>query len=228
MVAVDAPPKTKRKPNKVKFDEDHLFTKLDKQLEHELDTFREKIHAEMWGDVTDILFSSHIFLTTLQIIHLCHLAHISTPQTLEDLENNFQWNWMQDYGHELLGCIHRVYNVKPSTSIDGIGSSQIHSQPDTMMLDNQVSSEPLKGGKQRVKRGPGNQRCSACGMLGHNSKFHNRIRACQLTNLTIQGSNPCCSKKTIPNTSTPLSDNPMPLSNAPSPAPIPLTYAHGL
>ncbi len=170
----------------------------------------------MWGDITDILFSSHIFLTTPQIIHLCHLAHISTLQTLEDLENNFQWNWMQDYSHELLGCIHHVYNVEPSTPIDGIGSSWNHSQPDTMMLDNQVSSEPLKGGKQRVKRGPGNQHCSACGMLGHNSEFCNHICVHQSTNLTIQGSNPCCSKKTIPNTSTPLPNHPVPLSDAPS------------
>ena len=95
------PPKTKQKPNKVKMDKERPFTDCDEQLKHELKAFRGKIHAELWGDITDILFGPHIFLTEPQIFHLCYLAHANALHTLKDLKNNFQWNWMSDYGHYL-------------------------------------------------------------------------------------------------------------------------------
>ena len=126
MLAIDAPPKTKQKPNKVKIDENHPLMDLDKRLRHELDAFQEKIHAEIWGDVMDFLFGSHVFLTMPQILHLCHLAHANALHTLEDLKNNFWWNWMPDYGHTLLKLIHHIYDFKPSTTIspnDEIGTS---------------------------------------------------------------------------------------------------------
>ena len=122
MLAIDAPPKTKQKPNKVKIDENHPLMDLDKRLRHELDAFQEKIHAEIWGDVMDFLFGSHVFLTMPQILHLCHLAHANALHTLEDLKNNFWWNWMPDYGHTLLKLIHHIYGFKPSTTIVMTGS----------------------------------------------------------------------------------------------------------
>src|SRR5258706_14603393 len=77
-------------------DKDHPFTDHDEQLKHELKAFQEKIHAELWGNITNILFGPHIFLTEPQILHLCHLAHANALHTLKDLENNFRWNWMPD------------------------------------------------------------------------------------------------------------------------------------
>src|SRR5260370_17658278 len=86
-----------------------------------------------------------------------------------------------------------------------------HSQPEAMVPNNQASSKPSKGGKQRVKIGPGNQCCSTCGALGHNSKYFNHVHlCCQLTNSTIQGSNPCCPKKPIPNALPPIPAPPSP------------------
>ena len=172
MQAVDMPPKMKQKPNKVKMDKDCPFTDHDEQLKHELKAFWEKIHAELWGNITNILFGPHIFLTEPQIFHLCHLAHANALHTLEDLENNFQWNWISDYGHALLELIHHVNTPEMSAPIsvkDGIG------QPDAEKLDNQVSSKSSRGGKERIKKGPGNQCCSACGTLGHNSKFCQQV-----------------------------------------------------
>ena len=206
MLAIDAPPKTKQKPNKVKIDENHPLMDLDKRLRHELDAFQEKIHAEIWGDVMDFLFSSHVFLTTPQILHLCHLAHANALHTLEDLENNFQWNWMPDYGHTLLKLIHHIYDFKPSTTIspnDEIGTSNSplnSSQPSAIKLNNrsdQSSSESTRTGEPRVKKGLGSQCCSACSLLGHNSKScnHGSI-ATSLTDPTLQELNPHCPKKT--------------------------------
>src|SRR5260370_39906660 len=70
MVVSDAPSKIKRKPNKVKYNEDCPFTKLDECLKHELDQFQEKFHVDMWGNIADTLLGPHVFLTTPQIIHL--------------------------------------------------------------------------------------------------------------------------------------------------------------
>ena len=192
----------KQIPNKVKIDKDHPLTNLDEQLKHELDTFQERIHAEIWGDVTNVLFGSHIFLTAPQILHLCHLAHTNALHTLEDLENNFHWNWMPDYSHQLLELIHCVSNYKLHVSAfipveDGISTSKSslnHSQPDAGKLDNQSSS---KASRQKVKKGLGNQHCGACGVLGHNSKFCRHIYGHPSPNLIIQESNPHCPKMTI-------------------------------
>src|SRR5260370_11690176 len=123
MVVSDAPSKIKRKPNKVKYNEDCRLTKLDECIKHELDQFQEKFHVDMWGNIADTLLGPHVFLNTPQIIHLCYLSHTNAPQTLEDLENNFQWNWMQYYSLKLLELINHVYNVEPSTSMDGIHSN---------------------------------------------------------------------------------------------------------
>src|SRR5260370_39446902 len=114
--------------------------------------------------------------------------------------------------------------------MDGINSNptQNHSQPDAMVPNNQASSEPLKGGKQRVKIGPGNQHCSTCGALGHNSKYFNHVHlCCQSTNSTIQGSNPHCPKKAIPNALAPIPDTPSAaLSTMSVPTTTPSTYTN--
>ncbi len=198
MFATDPAPKTQCKPNKIKVDPDQPLMALDEELECELKAFHAKLHAEWWKDTDDWLLGPHVFLNHHQIKHLCHLAHADSLANIDDLKNNFKWNWMDDHGVDLLHLIHNVYGFSPSphlaqdsdllqpdSSIDAL-SSKLPAAPPT--------ASDLKAKKSRAKMGPGSQHCSACGTLGHKSTF--AISPMQLAfkkNSPVE-SNPQCPK----------------------------------
>jgi len=83
-----------------------------------------KLHAEWWKDAEDHFLGPTIFLSGQQIRHLCHLAHANALATIEDLENNFKWNWMEDYGVALLHLIHSIYKLDSALdSMQNAGTS---------------------------------------------------------------------------------------------------------
>src|SRR5260370_16741272 len=103
------------------------------QLESKLKAFHEELHAEWWKDAEDDFLSPQIFLHLNQIHHLCHLMHARSLVTIANLENNFKWSWMDDYGSALLCVIHNVYkpqvlsnNAIPDTSITSSLLPSIH------------------------------------------------------------------------------------------------------
>ena len=94
-------------PNKVKVDTTHPWTDLNMQLESKLKAFCQDLHAEWWKDTQDCFLSPQIFLNLDQIHHLCHITHAKPLVTINDLQNNFKWSWMEDYGSCLLCVIHK-------------------------------------------------------------------------------------------------------------------------
>src|SRR5260370_1528541 len=174
MDTTDSATKNKHRPNKVKVDTNHPWTNLDMQLESKLKAFHEELHVEWWKDAEDDFLSPQIFLNLDQIHHLCHLMHARALVTITDLENNFKWSWMDDYGSALLLVIHNVYkpqvlsdNAIPDASITSSLLPSMH-QPGTTPS---APSNPTKIIKPHVKRGTGNQHCSVCQLVGHNSEY---------------------------------------------------------
>ena len=84
---------------------------LDMELKCRLKAFCVRLHAEWWRNIElqDRFLGSHIFLNCSHITHLCHLADSGLLTTIDDLCNNFKWNWMDEHGVELLEIIHDVY-----------------------------------------------------------------------------------------------------------------------
>lgn len=170
----DPAPKTQRKPNRIKVNPERPVTALDEKLESELKAFRAKLHAEWWKDTEDWLLGPHIFLNRHQIKQLCHLAHADPLANIDDLKNNFKWNWMDDHGVDLLDLIHDVYGFSPRLhpaedsdhvaldSFTGASSSKLPAAQPT-----ETATSDTKPKKMRARTGPGSQRCSACGTLGH-------------------------------------------------------------
>ena len=176
MYDTDPAPKSKRRPNKVKVDANRPWSALDVQLESELKAFREELHAEWWKDTEDRFLGPQIFLNLDQIHHLCHIAHAKPLVTINDLQNNFKWSWMEDYGSALLGIIHSVYkpeelSLEDGAIIDPDTSNTPLPSVHQMGTAPSASSNPTKIIKPHAKRGTGTQRCSACQSLGHNSKY---------------------------------------------------------
>ena len=77
------------------------------QLESKLKAFCQDLHAEWWKDTQDCFLGPQIFLNLDQIHHLCHITHAKPLVTINDLQNNFKWSWMEDYGSCLLCVIHK-------------------------------------------------------------------------------------------------------------------------
>src|SRR5260370_314082 len=82
---------------------------------------------------------------------------------------------MDDYGSALLHVKHNVYkpqvlsnNTIPDTSITSSPLPSTH-QPGTTPS---APSNPTKIIKPHVKRGIGNQCCSMCQLVGHNSEYY--------------------------------------------------------
>src|SRR5258708_34850844 len=95
MLAMDPPPRTKCKPNKVKIDASRpLMSALDLTLQLKLKTFRKDLHEKYWGDTEDTLIGPHLFLMDAQIQHLCHLTHANELCTVDSLCDAFQGDWM--------------------------------------------------------------------------------------------------------------------------------------
>jgi hypothetical protein len=178
MHTTDPSPKSKRKPNKAKVDPDRPWTPLDAQLESELKAFHVKLHTEWWKDAEDCFLGPTIFLSRHQIQHLCHLSHANALATIEDLQNNFKWNWMEDYSMALLHLIHSVYKLDstsdsmqdPGTINPGTSAGNSAFPSSSTNPPNITPCTPAKPVKPRTKRGPGHQRCGACQLLGHNSE----------------------------------------------------------
>src|SRR5258708_8322528 len=142
---------------------------LDSELECRLKDFRVKLHAEWWKDKEDHFLGPHIFLNCLHIRHLCNLASTGLLTTIDDLHNNFKWNWMDDHGSTLLSIIHDVYGAPPLVLNCSLGDAEISegqppSGPSTV-------SNSKSHTTPRIKKGAGSQRCSTCQSLGHNSKY---------------------------------------------------------
>ncbi len=87
-------------------DANHPWMALDLQLESELKTFQD---VEWWKDTEDHFLGPQIFLSLDQIHHLYHVTHAKPLVTINDLQTNFKWSWMEDYGSALLCVIHHVY-----------------------------------------------------------------------------------------------------------------------
>ena len=178
MFVTDPAPKIQRKPNRIKVNPERPVTALDEKLESELKAFRARLHAEWWKDTEDWLLGPHIFLNRHQIKQLCHLAHTDPLANIDDLKNNFKWNWMDDHGVDLLDLIHDVYGFSPRLhpaegsdrvaldSFTGASSSKLPAAQPT-----ETATSDTKPKKLRARTGPGSQRCSACGTLGHKSTF---------------------------------------------------------
>jgi len=177
MLAMDSPPRTKCRPNKVKIDTSQPLTVLDLTLKLKLETFCKELHSEYWGDMEDMLIGPHLFLTNAQILNLCHLTHAGALCNIEDLSNNFKWNWMTHHGEALLCLIQSVYEPNPTSNT---GNHTIEASLDTSIvgfpvepsISSVASSSSKRTAKLNVKMGPGSQCCSACHTLGHNSKLY--------------------------------------------------------
>src|SRR5258708_31177146 len=86
MLAMDPPPRTKCKPNKVKIDASRpLMSALDLTLQLKLKTFHKELHAKYWGDTEDTLIGPHLFLMYAQIQHLRSEEHTSELQSPDHL-----------------------------------------------------------------------------------------------------------------------------------------------
>ena len=176
---MDPPPRTKHKPNKVKIDASQPLTSvLDLTLQLKLKTFHKELHAKYWGDTEDTLIGPHLFLMDAQIQHLCHLTHANVLWNVNDLYNNFKWNWMPCYGESLLCLIQSVYEPNPMVATNtgrGCNTKALLDMPvDSPMepsISNIASSSSKRTVKSIVKMGPGSQCCSACHTPGHNSKL---------------------------------------------------------
>ncbi|KAF8317296.1 uncharacterized protein EI90DRAFT_3133943 [Cantharellus anzutake] len=173
MHTADPIPKSTRNPNKIKIDENRQLTPLDVELEHRLKEFRVKLHTEWWKDMEDHFLGPHIFLNRSHIRLLCNLASAGPLTTVDDLHNNFKWNWMDDHGTTLLGIIHNVYGHSPPAAVlpDSNKISEVAITSDDHSAMSHVastSSDSKPHAKPRVKKGPGSQRCSTCQGFGHN------------------------------------------------------------
>ena len=140
MHAPDTAPKSVHNPNKIKINEIRTLMPLDAELELRLKEFREKLHAEWWGDQENDLLGPHIFLGRSQIRHLCNLANAEPLITIKELQNNFKWNWMDDHGLALLNIIHNVYGhpVVPNsnTGVAGIQEAESSAAPNAITSSN--------------------------------------------------------------------------------------------
>src|SRR5260370_30797432 len=172
MLALDSPPKMKCKPRRAKIDAQEPLTSLDSTLRPKLETFHEELHAEFWGDMEDMLIGPHLFLTDAQILHLCHLTHANMLRNIDDLSNNFNWNWMSCYGESLLCLLQSVHKPNPTSNTQAslnTLSVNFHMEPGINTI---ASSSSKRMVKSSANMGPGRQCCSACHTLGHNSKLH--------------------------------------------------------
>ena len=158
----------------------------------------------MWKGTEDLFLSPQVFLNLQQIQHLCHLAHANAAMTIDNLQNNFKWSWMEDYGSALLDVIHGIYKPKPSSdsrdddnpdNSNPLSPSSSTHQPGTAPS---ASSKSMKISKQHMKRGIGTQHCSACQMVGHNSESLFLLGCRYLFNLDVE-SNSHCPKKSLNN-----------------------------
>ena len=152
---MDPPQRTKCKANKAKIDASWPLTKLDLTLQLKLKTFCKELHAEYWGDTEDTLFGPHLFLTNAQIQHLCHLTHANTLQNVDNLYNNFKWNWMSHHGQSLLCLIQSVYGPNPMVPTSNIGRHNIKASLDTspvnFPVELSISNITLSGSTRIVK-----------------------------------------------------------------------------
>ena|SRR5258708_2047839 len=98
---------------------------LDSELECKLKDFQVKLHAEWWKDKEDHFLGPHIFLNCSHIQHLCNLASTGLPTTIDDLHNNFKWNWMDDHSSTLLSIIHNVYGAPNLVLNCSLGDAEI-------------------------------------------------------------------------------------------------------
>src|SRR5258708_3014763 len=182
MYATDLAPKNKHRANKVKVDPKRLWMSLDGQLESKLKAFCEELYAEWWKDSEeDFFLGPQIFFNLDQIHDLCHLAHAKVLVMIDDLQNNFKWSWMEDYGSALLRVIHDVYKpevlspiINPDGAIIDPGTTNTSSLPSMHQPGTALSapSNSLRVIKPWAKRGIGTQCCSACQLQGHNSEYH--------------------------------------------------------
>ena len=148
------------------------------ELECRLKEFHIKLHAEWWTSMglQDRFLGKHIFLNHSHIKHLCHLVDSGLLTTIDNLCNNFKWNWMDDHGVELLGIIHDVYGHSLLGVVDTMSSTARDSEPtpsDPSTVPVPTNPSPTSKAllKPQAKKGQGSQRCSACHLLGHNSTF---------------------------------------------------------
>ena len=81
---------------------------------------------------------------------------------------------MEDHGLALLSIIHDVYGhpIVPNSNTGAAGMQESGSSATPNAL---ASSNSKAHARPRVKKGPGNQRCSACHGFGHNSKYFHFI-----------------------------------------------------
>ncbi len=170
---MDSPPRTKHRPNKAKIDAHQpLTSELNSTLTLKLKTFHKELHAEFWGDTKDTLIGPHLFLTNAQIQHLCHLMHADVLWDIDDLYNNFKWNWMSCHGESLFSLIQSVHKPNPASNTKASVNTSPIDFPAESGIGNVASSSSKRMVKSSVKIGPGSQCCRACGTLGHNSKLH--------------------------------------------------------
>ena len=195
MHAVDPSLESTRNPNKIRIYENRQLTPLDVELECKLKEFRVKLHAEWWKDKEDHFLGPRIFLNQSHIRQLCNLASAGPLTTIDDLRNNFKWNWMDDHGSALLSIIHDVYGPPPLGDPEDVGISETEPPSGSSATSDILNASNSKShAKLRVKKSAGKQRCSACRGLGHKSKYiaphHYRVDI-----HTIPGSNPQCPNK---------------------------------
>jgi len=157
MIALDLPPKTSRRRNRVKVDTDYTPSESDKKLKAALIEWRGQVHAEFWGGKRDHFLSPAALVSDEIIESLCHLCHARAIRTIDDIANNIrgaQCTFVMKHAKSIIDLIHSIIPL-PQTASSVLDQESL--LPSNIPVEPNVITAP--------KRAP--YKCKLCKAEGH-------------------------------------------------------------
>ena len=158
-----APPQTTRLPVRSRIDKKYAMTPNDFKLHTALQDWRDEKTEKEFGRAHLLDLGGTLVMPNAVLDRIVDCAHHFKIDTKEDLARETRWDESEAWGVEIVQLI-RYHIPKPQprslTTLAPI-------QPASSDHDIASAPAPVGRGKERAK-----QKCSACGLLGHNSLFH--------------------------------------------------------